>query len=122
MACGTPVIAWSRGGCFETVISGFTGILYEQLDVAAICAAVRDFISGRISFDPSRIAQHAPGFSASRFTESMKHAAAEAMASRSGSPVDRHGNAGQGRPPHFGDGIGMASERMMVRKEPPVLA
>ncbi len=122
MACGTPVIAWSRGGCSETVIHGITGILYEQQDVAAICAAVREFISGRMALDPSHIARHAAGFSVDRFAEAMKRLVAEAMAMRSGGPADQHGDAGQGRLPQIGDGTGVVAAREMVRAEPPVRA
>lgn len=42
-ACGTPVIAYGRGGVLETVIDNRTGIFFFQQTVEAIRAAVLSF-------------------------------------------------------------------------------
>jgi glycosyltransferase involved in cell wall biosynthesis len=42
-ASGRPVIALARGGALETVVSGKTGILYEQDSVEGLLTAVGDF-------------------------------------------------------------------------------
>jgi glycosyltransferase involved in cell wall biosynthesis len=72
-ACGTPVIAYGRGGAAETVIAGRTGVLFDQQTPDALVDAVKRFErAGR--FDPATIRRHAEGFSASRFrTEFSRH-------------------------------------------------
>ena len=45
MACGTPVIAFGRGGAAESVIDGTTGLLFPSQDPASIQAAIRTFCS-----------------------------------------------------------------------------
>ena len=46
MACGTPVIAFGRGGAAESVIDGRTGLHFHAQTPAAISEAVRRFKSG----------------------------------------------------------------------------
>ncbi len=46
MACGTPVIAFARGGAAETVRDGVTGRLFQEQSVPAIIAAVDAFERG----------------------------------------------------------------------------
>jgi glycosyltransferase involved in cell wall biosynthesis len=64
-ACGTPVIAFGRGGATETVIPGVTGLLFPEQTVESIRAAVLE-AEARV-FDPRVIRRHAEGFSAGRF-------------------------------------------------------
>jgi glycosyltransferase involved in cell wall biosynthesis len=82
MASGTPVIAWDRGGCSETVLHGETGLLYHQQSAAAICAAVREFIDCSSTFDPANIANHASAFSRRRFSAAMMQVIEEALEAR----------------------------------------
>src|SRR5690606_4069259 len=42
-ACGTPVIAFAKGGAVETVIDGVTGIHFHEQSAEAIRAAVERF-------------------------------------------------------------------------------
>jgi glycosyltransferase involved in cell wall biosynthesis len=65
-ACGTPVIAFGKGGATETVIDGETGMFYEQTS-EAIVKAVDEFELRRDKFDRNRIRQNADRFSTSRF-------------------------------------------------------
>ncbi|HBV5443620.1 TPA: glycosyltransferase family 4 protein, partial [Klebsiella pneumoniae] len=42
-ACGTPVIAFGKGGALETVKSNVTGILFERQEISSIIDAVNKF-------------------------------------------------------------------------------
>lgn len=70
-ACGTPVIAYGRGGALETVRgledAAPTGVFFERQDPAAICDAVHRFeaSAGRISSAACR--EHALSFAPERF-------------------------------------------------------
>ena len=68
-ACGTPVIAFGRGGVAETVIPGKTGILFYEQSVDSLAGAVRLFETG--TFSPAEIRQQAEKFSADVFRQSF---------------------------------------------------
>lgn len=61
-ACGTPVIAYGRGGSRETVVHGQTGIHFEKQTVASIRRAVQQFELLQDSFEPTLIRTHAETF------------------------------------------------------------
>lgn len=42
-ACGTPVIAYGKGGALETVVEGETGMFFEEQRVEAIIKAINQF-------------------------------------------------------------------------------
>jgi len=65
MACGTPVVAYGRGGALETVEDGVTGVLFTEQAPEAVAAAVARL--ERTAFEPARIRAHAERFSAARF-------------------------------------------------------
>lgn len=70
-ACGTPVIAYGRGGATET-IRGFgdpspTGVFFSQQSPQAIVVAVRKFEQHAHEFLPSACRQNAMRFSNERF-------------------------------------------------------
>jgi glycosyltransferase involved in cell wall biosynthesis len=67
MACGTPVIAFNKGGAKETVVDGVTGLFFEEQTAPAIQAAVRAFQKNQALFDPTAISKHASKFSKERF-------------------------------------------------------
>ncbi|HEX8323495.1 MAG TPA: glycosyltransferase [Tepidisphaeraceae bacterium] len=69
LACGTPVIAFGRGGVTETVIDGRTGVFFDKQDVASITDAVDRFES--TDWDAAAIRRHAENFSAARFREKL---------------------------------------------------
>lgn len=71
MACGTPVIAYGRGGALDTVRAGVTGVFFAEQTVAALRAAVETFEAQKDSFDPIAIAAHAQGFGAARFRREL---------------------------------------------------
>lgn len=71
-ACGTPVIAFGKGGSLETVLKGVTGTFFYTQTVEAIKEAVLQFEKEYESFSPQTIRQHALKFSVERFEEEIK--------------------------------------------------
>jgi glycosyltransferase involved in cell wall biosynthesis len=71
-ACGTPVIAFGRGGATETVIDGVTGLFFHEQTCEAIVKAVAQFELCRDKFDRNRIRQHADRFSTSSFCSQFR--------------------------------------------------
>ena len=54
-ACGTPVLAYGRGGSLETVIDGETGSFFAEQTAEAIADLVNEWESTAANFDPDRI-------------------------------------------------------------------
>jgi glycosyltransferase involved in cell wall biosynthesis len=71
MACGTPVIAFGRGGAAESVIAGETGIFFQEQTASSLVEAINTF-EAHATFDAQRIRQRAEFFSAARFREQFK--------------------------------------------------
>lgn len=71
-ACGTPVLAFGRGGASETVIDGETGLLFHEQSAEAIRQVVKDFEAISSSFDPEVIRSNALRFSSGRFREQFR--------------------------------------------------
>ncbi len=73
-ACGTPVIAFGRGGACETVLDKITGLLFEEQTEASLIDAVARFERLHPNFRADLIRSHATGFSSERFrAEISKH-------------------------------------------------
>lgn len=75
-ACGTPVIAYGKGGALETV-KGLdsdrpSGVFYREQSTAAIRAAVEQFESQAHRFTPAACRENAETFSAERFRTQFK--------------------------------------------------
>jgi glycosyltransferase involved in cell wall biosynthesis len=68
-ACGTPVIAFGKGGALETVINGTTGIYFDKQEEQSIVNAVNEF--EKQEFDPKVIREHAESFSTPRFHKEL---------------------------------------------------
>ena len=64
-ACGTPVIAFGRGGVAETINPGETGVLFAEQSVESLVDAVRQF--EKMTFKPEAIRHQAEKFSAQVF-------------------------------------------------------
>ncbi|MFP1867111.1 glycosyltransferase family 4 protein [Lonsdalea quercina] len=70
-ACGTPVIAFGKGGALETVrplgVDKPTGLFFEQQTATSLCQAVNDFeqLDGKILAEDCR--ENALRFSVNRF-------------------------------------------------------
>jgi glycosyltransferase involved in cell wall biosynthesis len=73
-ACGTPVIAFGRGGALETVVGmdqsdgrSPTGLFFEEQTVDSLVQAVLKFEANRALFDPVAISAHAQKFGIDAF-------------------------------------------------------
>lgn len=72
-ACGTPVIAFGKGGALETVRgidnvgSVPTGVFFNEQSVPSIVNAVERFETSQTQFAPTAIRQHAEKFSVANF-------------------------------------------------------
>lgn len=71
-ACGTPVIAYKRGGAKETVIEGETGIFFEEQNVESLKEAVLRFLREKDSFKKEKLIENAKRFSKERFKSEFK--------------------------------------------------
>jgi glycosyltransferase involved in cell wall biosynthesis len=67
-ACGTPVIAYGKGGSLETVRGGVTGVFFAEQSASAIQAAV-DHFEGSAGGSPTDCRAHAERFSIRRFRD-----------------------------------------------------
>ncbi|HEY2581091.1 MAG TPA: glycosyltransferase family 4 protein [Mucilaginibacter sp.] len=70
-ACGTPVIAYGKGGVTETVIENETGVYFTDQSVSSIIKAVTYFENNIELFAPFKIAKHASRFSSERFKQEL---------------------------------------------------
>jgi glycosyltransferase involved in cell wall biosynthesis len=66
-ACGTPVIAYGRGGALESVLPGETGVFFSELTAAGLSSALDNF--QRLKFNERGIRAHAEKFSRPAFRE-----------------------------------------------------
>ncbi len=73
-ACGTPVIAYGRGGLRETVIPAdesnwdkATGIFFGEQSIAALTGAVEKFVKWEKNFQVQAMVKNAQRFSRERF-------------------------------------------------------
>ena len=71
-ACGTPVIAYGRGGVTETVLDGKTGVLFDRQTPGTIVDAVSRFRQQESIMDPGIIRRNAERFSKQRFKSELK--------------------------------------------------
>jgi len=66
-ACGTPVIAFGKGGVTETVRDGVTGIFFGEQTVQSLTEAVHRFEG--MTFDPQACRANAVRFAPERFRQ-----------------------------------------------------
>ncbi|MDL1969851.1 MAG: glycosyltransferase family 4 protein [Candidatus Desulfofervidaceae bacterium] len=71
-ACGTPVIAYGKGGVTETVIDRKTGVFFREQTVESLIKTVSQFEKIQDKFDPITIRQNAKRFSKERFKKEFK--------------------------------------------------
>ena len=75
-ACGTPVIAYGKGGCLETVRGlehlNPTGVFFTEQTQTAICQAIDEFESHLNQFSVDNCVFNASRFSVEIFREKMK--------------------------------------------------
>lgn len=81
MACGTPVIAYGKGGAVETIIplgdKNPTGLFFENQTVEGLIEAVRRFEAERNVFHPEVLRKNAERFSKQVFVERIRLAVAD---------------------------------------------
>ncbi len=77
-ACGTPVIAYARGGAAEIVVDGHTGLLFDQQTPDAIVSAISEF-EHHWHFDPAQVRRNAMRFGVSRFRDEFMALVDEAI-------------------------------------------
>jgi glycosyltransferase involved in cell wall biosynthesis len=82
-ACGTPVIAYGRGGACETIVplgqGSPTGILFDAQSVASVRDAVEQFEAAVDSFAPETCRRNAERFSPERFRQEFAEFVEAAM-------------------------------------------
>lgn len=69
-SCGTPVIAFKKGGVIETVIENETGVFFEKQTTFDIINAVNKF--EKQTFNPKIIRKNAERFSKERFEKEFE--------------------------------------------------
>jgi glycosyltransferase involved in cell wall biosynthesis len=70
MMCGTPVIAYGKGGIKNTMIDNVTGVLYHEQSVESLNVAINQFET--MTFDYTTISNHASQFSTEHFEKEIK--------------------------------------------------
>lgn len=71
MACGTPVIAFNKGGTAESVVNGKTGIHFNEQNPDSIKEAIKEFEKRIDYFDVQFIRKHAEKFNRKNFEENI---------------------------------------------------
>ncbi len=71
-ACGTPVIAYGKGGILETIIENKTGIFFKEQSPESLIEAVQEFEKRQDNFDSLEIRRNAERFSKERFKTEFK--------------------------------------------------
>lgn len=76
-ACGTPVIAYGKGGVLETVCGldhpQPTGVFYEEQTVSSLVAAIGEFEAAHARITAQACRANAERFSGQRFEEELKN-------------------------------------------------
>lgn len=74
-ACGTPVIAFRKGGSLETVrpigVNKATGIFFDKQEVSSLIDAIEKFTKIEDMINPQDCRENATRFSVSRFQKEM---------------------------------------------------
>ena len=69
-ACGTPVIAFGKGGALESIVENQTGIFFKEQTVSSLIQAIHQF--EKETFDPCLIRRHAERFDVKCFTKQFQ--------------------------------------------------
>ena len=79
-SCGTPLIAYGRGGAADIVQDGVTGVLFPEQSADSIVAAITRFET--LAVPPEACRNNAERFSEAAFRERMMEAVRRACAAR----------------------------------------
>jgi glycosyltransferase involved in cell wall biosynthesis len=69
-ACGTPVLAYGKGGVTDTVVPGVTGVLVDEQDEQALATALLAVLEHPL--DPERCRSNAARFGLERFRAELR--------------------------------------------------
>lgn len=79
-ACGTPVIAFGKGGALDTVKNGKTGMFFSEQSVDSLRGVLDEFATKQ--FEPQTIRTHAKEFASDRFRAQISAIVEDAAARR----------------------------------------
>ncbi|MEZ9229582.1 glycosyltransferase family 4 protein [Vibrio amylolyticus] len=71
-ASGTPVIAYGKGGCLETVVSGVSGIHFDSQTVDSLLSAIETMEASYDNFKPEIVRNNALQFSVEAFKDNIQ--------------------------------------------------
>lgn len=74
MACGTPVIAFAKGGALETVVEDETGLFFHEQTTVALNSAIERFEHWEPGVNRRKIRERAEIFSEPKFREHIQSA------------------------------------------------
>lgn len=69
-ACGTPVVAYKKGGALETIVENITGIFFDEQTPESINMTLNKF--SKTSFDKEKLYEHAQEFDISKFEQNLR--------------------------------------------------
>jgi glycosyltransferase involved in cell wall biosynthesis len=72
LACGTPVIAYGRGGVTESVIEGKSGVFFTEQTPASLVSAIQQFERREGRFNAAEIRAGAMRFGTERFRQQFR--------------------------------------------------
>jgi glycosyltransferase involved in cell wall biosynthesis len=72
LSCGTPVIAFNRGGASETIVEGESGIFFNEQKVNSLREAIIKFENNENKFDSLLLNKYAQKFDRKVFEENIK--------------------------------------------------
>lgn len=70
-ACGTPVLAFGRGGAMESIVAGKTGMFFNEQTPQSLIETLKEFET--ITWDPVTIRAQAEKFCERRFREEFRN-------------------------------------------------
>ena len=73
LSCGTPVIAYNKGGITDTVTDGVTGILFSEQTPSSVKDAVLRFEKNKDKFSSADLHIHAKKFDRKNFEINIKN-------------------------------------------------
>jgi glycosyltransferase involved in cell wall biosynthesis len=71
MACGTPVLAYAKGGALETVIEGKSGMLFKEQTVESLNECIASFEAQDANLNVQDIRKQAEKFSKEKFKQKI---------------------------------------------------
>lgn len=72
LSCGTPVIAFNKGGASETILDGESGIHFDEQNISSLRDAILRFEKSENKFDPVSLSIYAKKFDREVFEKNIK--------------------------------------------------